>query len=193
MSSKVSKSNIERIDEVISWYESTDDWLQQLAASLHSAASHGAPLHHSIPADILFLTPDDINTSLSTKQEKLSTAASMQLFSACEGSLRFDADTRKRKRNVGKLLKALLATKKHLKDVDLDDVIDCWCQSYSIPVNRYSTFKGLFKYRNWLAHGKYWDDINPPVALSAITPHMIYQVFRKCFDDFKNQESDFEW
>lgn len=46
---------------------------------------------------------------------------------------------------------------------------------------------------HWLAHGRYWDNINLPVSKTAITPMYIYELMRECFDEFKRHESDFEW
>ncbi len=192
----MSKENIERIKDVIDWYSFTMEWLQNFAGVLHEISRQGNITGFSveIPDDLMFLTPHEIDSSLNKKLDKLSMASSFQLFASFEGTIRFDAKHRQKKARVGKDLKNMIRRlNKNLKDIDIKDIIDCWCERYSIEKRNLSTIKGLFQYRHWLAHGRYWDDINLPVRKSAITPKYIYQLMRDCYDEFKRHEPDFEW
>lgn len=192
----MSKENIERIKDVIDWYSYTAEWLQNFTGILHDISTIGSSTNISIevPSDLQFLTPEEIDSALNKKLDQLSIASSFQLFAAFEGAIRFDTINRQRKGRVGKELKKMIKrAKKNLKDIDIKDIINCWCQRYSINQTNLSTIKGLLQYRHWLAHGRYWDNINLPVSKSAITPMYIYQLMRECFDEFKRHEPDFEW
>ena len=192
----MSKKNIERIEEVIDWYSFTMEWLQNFTGVLHeiSTIRSTTGLSIEIPRDIRFLTPQEIDSALNKKLDRLSVASSLQLFAAFEGAIRFDTKNRQKKARVGKDLKKMIRrANKNLKDIDIKDIINCWCERYSIEKGNLSTIKGLFQYRHWLAHGRYWDNINIPVSKSAITPRYIYQLMRDCFDEFKRHEPDFEW
>jgi hypothetical protein len=189
----MSKANIERIEHIIDWYGHTKEWLTNYAGALHKLG-RGEITTEILNASDLFLKSSEIDESLNTKLDHLFTAASFKLFAAFEGALRFDTKNRQSKRRVGKDLRGMIKRKKkNLKDIDVSDIVYCWYNRYSIPIANFSILKGLFKYRHWLAHGQYWDNVGYPVKKSAITPEYIYDEMRRCFDEFKRHESDFEW
>ena len=186
----MSKDDIERIEEVKEWYVNTADWLQTLASALHQMARKETPIATITPSG-LFQTPSEIEDSLNAKLDHSSTASSMKLFAAFEGALRYDTKHRQRKGGVGKDLKRMIK-QENLKDIDIADIINCWRARYMMTTT-FSILKGLFKYRHWLAHGRYWDNVGYPVKKSAITPTYIYYEMRECFDEFKRHEADFGW
>jgi hypothetical protein len=190
------RENIERIEDIIQWYSSTVEWLQNFAGALHATANQGisaSPLIQ-MPSDIMFLTPQEVDSSLSKKLDQLSIASSFQLFASFEGAIRYDAIDRQRKARVGKdLRKIIRGANNNIKNLDVPDILNCWCKRYSIDASKVTIIKGLFQYRHWLAHGRYWDNINLPVKRSAITPQYIYELMRDCFDEFKRHEEDFGW
>ncbi len=191
----MSRENIERIQDVIDWYSYTSEWLQNFTFALHDIATMGGTtdIYIEIPSDLQFLIPQEIDYALHKKLDQLSIASSFQLFAAFEGAIRYDTKNRQRKARVGKDIKRMIRRKrKSLKDIDIKDILDCWCQRYSIDPSRVNTIKGLLQYRHWLAHGRYWDNINLPVSKSAISPKYIYELMRECFDEFKRHESEFE-
>ena len=188
----MSRENIDTIEDVNNFYMLTKQWLQNLANAVNELTKQGIVSNPLIPTDLLFLAPYEIDASLNNKLDHLSAAASLQLFTAFEGSLRFDTTKRQRKARVGKDLKNIIR-RKNLKDISVIDIINCWCNRYSIDKRTFSVMKGLFRYRHWLAHGRYWDNIGVPVSKSAITPEYIYSIMRDCFDEFNCHEPDFIW
>jgi hypothetical protein len=192
----MSREDIDRIDEVIRWYQSSREWLENLAAAFIRLPAVENPPDLPIlpPADLLFLTPREVDNVLNQKLDRLSLAASLQLFASFEGAIRYDTLRRKSKARVGRDLKRLLRRKKRsLKDIDVIEIVHCWCERYGIEKKTFGVLKGLFQYRHWLAHGRYWNNLHLPVSKSAISPMDIYVEMRYCFDELKNYEPDFDW
>lgn len=190
----MSRGDIEKIDHIIDWYDQTKEWLNNYAGTLHRVAKGEISAEILVPSS-LFLTTSEIDESKNKKLDCLSTATSLKLFAAFEGALRFDTKNRHNKGKVGKDFKSLIRrTNKNLKDIEVSEIIDCWCNYYSINKSKVSILKGLFKYRHWLAHGRYWDNVGYPVHnISAITPEFIHKKMRFCFNEFHHCEDDFEW
>lgn len=192
----MAREDIDRIDEVIRWYQSSREWLENFAAALMRLPAlenpEDLPIHP--PANLRFLTLGEVNNALNEKLDRLSLAASLQLFASFEGAIRYDTRRRKSRARVGRDLKRLLRRKKRsLKDIDVIEIIHCWCERYGIEKKNFGVLKGLFQYRHWLAHGRYWDNLNLPVSKTAISPMDIYVEMRYCFDELKKFESDFDW
>lgn len=179
------------------WYNSTYEWLSLYAQELHSYAHTVNTANIRFPSDLVFLDPGEIDLALKEKQDRLSLAACMQLFSAFEGTLKFDSSKRVRKRRVGKRIKKLINNmkkqNKEFKDISVKDLLDCWCDEYSMDKKSSAMLRGLFAYRHWLAHGRYWHELQLPIRKSAITPELLHAEMRKCFNEFARYETDFVW
>ncbi len=188
----MAKVDIEKIDEIYEWYYHTGEWLRAYSAEVIRLARNRIFNSPLICDELLFKNPSEIQNSLILKLDRLSMVSVFQLFVSFEGSIRYDTDKRQRRPRVGKDLKKLVRGK-NARNVKISKIIDCWCDYYSINKNDFAILKGLSDYRNWLAHGRYWDNVKIPAKLSAITPDYVFIQMRSCFDEFKKYESDFEW
>lgn len=190
----MASDNINSINDVYEWYETTEEWLTSLVQILREVRNIGQidKISNYIPEDLLFATPDETHQLLTEKREHLLEAACMQLFSAYEGTLQDDMK-RRRKGRIGKALKKLSKDSISKKAADVNAILDCWIDNLGIELHNYSFLKGAIKYRHWLAHGKYWDDVNAPINISSITPKMLYDSMISIFETINNQVSDFYW
>lgn len=84
--------------------------------------------------------------------------AALNLLAAIEALFRVDYIIRsqeKDKTTLTKNFRALFATYGHRISLE-DSIFEEWKQSGLIKPSIISELKGAFKYRHWLAHGRYW-------------------------------------
>lgn len=96
--------------------------------------------------------------------KELSIEGGMALLSAAEAAFRVDFITRCRSRKKDKInidFKAILKKYKKLYEVRIrEDILDRWQKEFPTDKHYLSTLKNRFDYRNWLAHGRYWNKYN---------------------------------
>jgi hypothetical protein len=61
------------------------------------------------------------------------------------------------------------------------DVLEAWRIHSTVPNQVVADLKGVFKYRHWLAHGRYW---TPKFAQKKYGFRDIYTLAQMVFDDF---------
>ena len=81
------------------------------------------------------------------------------ILSALEAAFRIDYLQRSYKKKKDPLSKGFrdLHRKKGSRVSLEDDILDKWKEYSSAPVKIIGDLKGAFKYRHWLAHGRYWE------------------------------------
>jgi hypothetical protein len=98
---------------------------------------------------------DEQLASVSEENEKL---VSMSLLSAIEAAFRIDYLQRCYKRksdSLSRIFRQIHQEKGPRASLE-DDIFDTWGTHSSAPKQVVSDLKSAFKYRHWLAHGRYW-------------------------------------
>ena len=102
-------------------------------------------------------TLEEIRWEMNSLLEEQDRAASMNLLAALEAAFRVDflqRCYRKGKDSVSREFRELYALKGSYVSLE-DDIFQIWKQKSSVPSSVISHLKGAFKYRHWLAHGRY--------------------------------------
>jgi hypothetical protein len=80
------------------------------------------------------------------------------LLSALEAAFRIDYLQRSYQRKKDKLSKTFrnLHQQKGSRASLEENILSVWKEHTSVPANLIGDLRGVFKYRHWLAHGRYW-------------------------------------
>ncbi len=105
----------------------------------------------------------EVSSHLETVSEENERLVSMSLLSAIEATFRIDYLQRCYKRKKDRLSVSLreIHRQKGGRASLEDDIFDAWKQHSNVPSRLISDLKSAFKYRHWLAHGRYW---NPKIS-----------------------------
>jgi hypothetical protein len=112
----------------------------------------------SYPVRFSGLTKSEVVALLGERREEADRAGAMMLLSGLEALFRIDYVNRvdRRKRDpLSQAFRDVFAA--HGRRVDLEDtVLGCWKTHADVDSDLISELRGAFKYRHWLAHGRYW-------------------------------------
>ena len=126
-------------------------------------------------------TSEEILLEMNSILEEQDRAASMNLLAALEAAFRVDFLQRcykRRKDPVSRVFRELHARKGMYVSLE-DDIFQVWKQKSSVPSSVISHLKSVFKYRHWLAHGRYWVP-----KFGRYDYHDIYTLAEAIFDAF---------
>lgn len=101
-------------------------------------------------------TMTELENELFKMRQELDLEVSMALLAACEAIVRVDFKRRVNNRPKHPLttqFRALFSAKENR--VPFDDILDAW-KSQSGAAQATGRLKQAVKYRDWLAHGRYW-------------------------------------
>lgn len=103
-------------------------------------------------------TIDEIQKELGERISELNLTSSLSLLAALEAVFRIDYLQRNYKRKKDALSVACrdIYKEKQIKASLEDDILDAWKSNTEGTSQLISDLKGVFKYRHWLAHGRYW-------------------------------------
>jgi hypothetical protein len=101
---------------------------------------------------------DNVKTDLAERLKELDRVSSLQLLAAVEAALRIDYIQRCELFKKDKVSKAFRWTYrwKTYRAGLVDDILQTWRIQIPEVSAAVSELKGAFKYRDWLAHGRYW-------------------------------------
>lgn len=155
--------NILNVEDIYSWYQLTNKGLLEqrdevIDSVIHKNADSG-------PTDIEFLgmSLSEIREMFTTLKDELEIAYILKLTAAGEAAFKVDFNNRvkkgKKRRNltIEDAFKKI-STRKSYDQISLEhDIIGTW-KLFLPEIRRFpiSYFKGLLKYRHWIAHGRYW-------------------------------------
>jgi hypothetical protein len=103
--------------------------------------------------------PDEVNRKLAERLNESDVRSVLFVLTSLEASFRVDFDVRCRKR-----LKDVLSV--HFREVERarqnavrldEDILEGWKRHSDAPPALISDLRGAFKFRHWLAHGRYWN------------------------------------
>jgi hypothetical protein len=99
-----------------------------------------------------------VSALLASRIEESDLRSSLMVLTSLEACFRLDFDVRCRRRLKDPLSEYFRDVVKERGDrVRLDeDILVGWKQHTSAPSTLISTLRNAFKYRHWVAHGRYW-------------------------------------
>jgi len=120
------------------------------------------------------LSPREVKAKRDKLLRELSIECGMMLMSAVEAAFRSDFVLRCRKskkEQIDRDFKMVLEGVKELYQVRIkEDLIDRWAEEYPADRHNFSLLKNRFDYRNWVAHGRYWNKFqNAGISSMAFT------------------------
>lgn len=106
-------------------------------------------------------TPKEVAEELKTRLEELDRASVFSLLSALEAAFRIDylqrGQAKKKKReNISQALRRVYQ-EKGTRASFKDHILPVWKREPTIKMVIISDLIGAFRYRDWLAHGRYWN------------------------------------
>ena len=101
---------------------------------------------------------EDVRRELEKRLRELDRNAAFGILSALEGSFRTDFLLRcyeKRKDNLSRFLRMLHKRKGDRAALE-GEILEAWKRCVPVAKTLISEIIGAFRYRHWLAHGRYW-------------------------------------
>jgi hypothetical protein len=137
-----------RLDELAAYH-------QDIAAALRLHFSPSAP---TFAVRLVGKTADELDRELASRLDESDVRSAFFALTSLEASFRIDFDFRCRKRLKDDLSIYFRQVKKTRKDaVRLDeDILEGWKRHADAPPALISDLRGAFKFRHWIAHGRYW-------------------------------------
>lgn len=142
-------SNLEEIEE---YYFDSDQALQQYFLS------------PTVAPKFIGYTLIELQSELKNRTENLDRMCSLELLAALEARFRVDYLVRcqKKKRDgFSKKMRAIYRKKENQASL-VDDIISTWRKEHPQHKARLDSLQGALDYRNWLAHGRYWQPRKMP-------------------------------
>ena len=132
-------------------------------------------------------TSDEIYKELRERINELSLTSSLSLLAALEAVFRIAYLQRnyKRKKDALSVACRTIYKEKQTKASLENDILDAWRANTEGVNQLISDLKGAFKYRHWLAHGRYW---KPKMGRPSYDYETIYEVTEIVLNSFP-----FEW
>ena len=107
------------------------------------------------------MTPAEIRAELRKSSKELEREVTLALTASFEAMIRIDYMSRskgKKKDAISVAYRELWS--KHNRNARLEDILDTWKEE-ACEAHKVGKLKQLLQYRHWLAHGRYWDEVQP--------------------------------
>jgi hypothetical protein len=103
-------------------------------------------------------SPTEVQSALAQRIDESELRSTLALLTSLEASFRIDFDSRCRGRLKDDLSRYFQGLEKERGDkIRLDeDILEGWKLHSTAPPSLIAQLKGAFKFRHWLAHGRYW-------------------------------------
>ena len=114
--------------------------------------------------------PREVRVEKEAILEESRRSSSMDVFGALEAAFRIDYLQRCYRRDKDEVSDAFRALYRSKRDrVSLEgDILGAWKQHSTLPQRRFRELTEAFKYRHWLAHGRYWSPRFPKLAYDEV-------------------------
>jgi hypothetical protein len=156
------------LNDIYGLYKDTTSALREYFNQILEGDFHNRP-------DLPLAQVKHVESLLSARHEKIDQTISLTTLAAIESWFRVDFESRLKKReksSVGRLFKTMHTKKRAHHRARLDDIIQAWSQAEPMAKPAVGSIRSAFKYRDWLADGKYW----PPKLGKKYYFHAISQV-----------------
>ena len=103
-------------------------------------------------------TVAEVTDELRERLDEVDRASSLDVLSSVEATFRIDYLQRCQRRlkdPISVSLRKIYRFKKNRASLE-DEIFDAWIQNSPGLTRLFSELRGAFKYRHWLAHGRYW-------------------------------------
>jgi hypothetical protein len=142
-----SKEHLE-LDDIASYYSDSESALRQYFSSNNK----------DYATRFSNYTADEVAIELKDRINELNHTSSLSLLAALEAVFRIDYLQRVYKKKKDPLSRAFrnIYHKKSTKASLEDDILEAWKENTHGTSQLISDLKGAYKYRHWLAHGRYW-------------------------------------
>jgi len=128
-------------------------------------------------------TRQEVNLRLNDRIEELRRSTSLSLLAALEAVFRLDYKERvekKKKDCLSRCLRELYREKENKASLE-KDIFNAWLENTDVKPKLIEDLKGAFKYRHWLAHGRYW---TPKMGRPDYEYSEIYQLVESILNNF---------
>ena len=114
--------------------------------------------HPQYPIRFVGYTVNDVNAELQLRQSENNRATTLTILSFLEASFRIDYLQRCYLKKKDKLSRAFREIHKHRGSRARfeEDILEGWKQFTTVSPSLIGEVCGVWNYRNWLAHGRYW-------------------------------------
>ena len=135
------------LDEIAAYHEDVDSALRLYfirAISAHSNRFSG-------------MSSDEVRDLLASRLEESDRRSSLMVLTSLEALFRVDFDARCRGRLKDQLSNHFRGVERRGGYISLDDdILKGWKLHTTASAKLISELRGSFKFRHWLAHGRYW-------------------------------------
>lgn len=129
------------------------------------------------PSKFIGATRQEVKEAFEQRRRELEYNANFNLIAATEAILKIDFDERvsRRGKGQGQLNNEFYKIyKEYNPKISLENhILEQWKLFKPEERDVFSSFKGLIKYRNWLAHGRYWQPELSRHKHDFVTVHVI--------------------
>ena len=137
-----------KLDELAAYYE-------DIVASLRLYFSPAAP---TFAARFAGKRLDEVGKELASRLDESDTRSAFAVLTSLEASFRIDFDVRCRKRlkdDLSVYFRRVEKTRKNAVRLD-EDILEGWKRHTDVLPTLIGDLRSAFKFRHWLAHGRYW-------------------------------------
>lgn len=148
-----SDDNLE-LEEIWDWFDNNKIGLHLLKSDLLEAIKNNS----LVPEKYIGFNSAEIEAHIKSQLTELENVTSLSLLSAVEAKLRRDYLLRvyARKRDeISRSMKQIYNEKADKASLE-EDILECWKGVHPELKRIVGDYRGALKYRNWLAHGRYW-------------------------------------
>jgi len=135
-----------QLDELASYH-------QDIMAALHIYFSPSAP---TFAARFAGKRLAEVDHELELRVAESDARSALVVLTSLEATFQVDFDFRRRKMLTDPLSVYFRELGKKRNRVRLEDILEGWKIYTSAPPKLISDLRGAFKFRHWLAHGRYW-------------------------------------
>lgn len=126
---------------------------------------------------------EELVVELNDRINELDRSTSLSLLAALEAVFRIDYKERVKKRKkdrLSKSLKEIYGVKEARASLE-EDILNAWKENTTVKPQLIENLKGAYKYRHWLAHGRYW---TPKMGRPDYDYYGIYQLVDDVLNSF---------
>ena len=146
-------------------FSSMNQDLSEIADHYRDVADALRRYYHvsSVNASTRFVgySPAELSDELRCRLEEVDLTSTLSILAATEAVFRIDYLQRcyqRKKDALSRSFRYLYAEKRNKASLE-EDILSVWKREYPYLVPLIGELKGAFKYRHWLAHGRYWEPI----------------------------------
>ncbi|MYE02370.1 MAG: hypothetical protein F4Y03_14080 [Alphaproteobacteria bacterium] len=136
-----------------------DEISYQYAISVKSLSLFYSPINPEYYSEFQFYTNIEIEIEKEERLKELENTSSMMLLASIEALFHVDYLRRCYYRKRDALSRAFreLYRRKHTQISLEDELLELWKRNSNVTASLVGQIRGAFRYRHWLAHGRYWE------------------------------------